>query len=234
MNRTTANFWDLWSSERGLTGLLIFTLAYLFVICALGDYSFGAVVGRLMFSLIIVTGVVSTFRQRWLSVLVIILALIGFSLMLLESLRQEWGLTILNAAFGIAFLLLLLGILIIQVFRKGAVTAHRIRGAIVVYLLIGGMWSFFYFIAAMTLPHAFNWPDGRAPATLQAMQQSMTYFSFITLTTTGFGDITPAVPLTRTLAMFEALAGQLYLVITLARLVSLAVICPNPGNDSKG
>ena len=234
MNRTTANFWDLWSSERGLTGLLIFTLAYLFVICALGDYSFGAVVGRLMFFLIIVTGVVSTFRQRWLSVLVIILALIGFSLMLLESLRQEWGLTILNAAFGIAFLLLLLGILIIQVFRKGAVTAHRIRGAIVVYLLIGGMWSFFYFIAAMTLPHAFNWPDGRAPATLQAMQQSMTYFSFITVTTTGFGDITPAVPLTRTLAMFEALAGQLYLVITLARLVSLAVICPNPGNDSKG
>ena len=234
MNRTKANFWDFWSSERGLTGLLIFTLAYLFVVCALGDFSFGAVVGRIMFFLIIVTGVVSTFRQRWLSVLVIIMALIGFSLMVKESLRQEWGLTILNAAFGIAFLLLLLGILIIQVFRKGAVTAHRIRGAIVVYLLIGGMWSFFYFIAAMTVPHAFNWPDGRTPANLQAVQQSLTYFSFITLTTTGYGDVTPAIPLTRTLAMFEALAGQLYLVITLARLVSLAVICPNPGNNPEG
>ena len=162
------------------------------------------------------------------------MALIGFSLMLLESLRQEWGLTILNAAFGIAFLLLLLAILIIQVFRKGAVTAHRIRGAIVVYLLIGGMWSFFYFIAAMTLPHAFNWPDGRTPANLQAVQQSLTYFSFITLTTTGYGDVTPAIPLTRTLAMFEALAGQLYLVITLARLVSLAVICPRPDNNPEG
>jgi len=56
----------------------------------------------------------------------------------------------------------------------------------------------------------------------------LTYFSFITLTTTGYGDVTPAIPLTRTLAMFEALTGQLYLVITLARLVSLAVICPSP------
>ena len=234
MNRTKADLWDFWSSEWGLTGLLIFTLAYLFVVCALGDFSFGAVVGRLMFFLIIVTGVVSTFRRRWLNVLVIIMALISFSLMVKESLRQEWGLTVLNAAFGIAFLLLLLGILIVQVFRRGAVTAHRIRGAIVVYLLIGGMWSFFYFIAAMTVPHAFNWPDGRTPANLQAIQQSLTYFSFITLTTTGYGDVTPAIPLTRTLAMFEALAGQLYLVITLARLVSLAVICPNPGNNPEG
>ena len=52
----------------------------------------------------------------------------------------------------------------------------------------------------------------------------MTYFSFTTLTTTGFGDITPIRPLTRTLAMFEALTGQLYLVITLARLVSQAIM----------
>ena len=60
-------------------------------------------------------------------------------------------------------------------------------------------------------------------------QRLLTYFSFITLTTTGFGDIIPVHPLTRTLAMFEALAGQLYLVITLARLVSLAVVHKKEG-----
>lgn len=49
-------------------------------------------------------------------------------------------------------------------------------------------------------------------------------FSFTTLTTTGFGDITPIRPLSRTLAMFEVLTGQLYLVITLARLVSQAIM----------
>jgi len=108
------------------------------------------------------------------------------------------------------------------------VTPDRVRGAIVVYLLIGGAWNFFYFIIVLTIPNAFSWPKTLVVSDLQAVQQILTYFSFITLTTTGYGDVTPAIPLTRTLAMFEALAGQLYLVITLARLVSLAAICAPP------
>jgi hypothetical protein len=89
------------------------------------------------------------------------------------------------------------------------------------------MWSFFYYVVALTIPHAFNWPEGLAADDWQAVQQVLTYFSFTTLTTTGFGDVTPAIPLTRTLAIFEALAGQLYLVVTLTRLVSLSVVYPN-------
>lgn len=52
-----------WSSENGMTGLLVFTLAYLFVVCALGDFSFGDLVADLMFSLIIVAGVLITFKH---------------------------------------------------------------------------------------------------------------------------------------------------------------------------
>jgi hypothetical protein len=226
MNPTKPRPWDFWSEESSLTGLLIFTLAYLFFICALGDFNFGAVVGRLLFSFIIVTGVMTTFRQRWLSFLVILIALAGLALSWLEYLHQEWSLTILNAVVGLLVLAFLLTTLMVQVFRGGRVTAHRIRGAIVVYLLLGGLWSFLYFIVALTIPGAFHWPDGLATDNWEAVQQALTYFSFVTLTTTGFGDITPALPLTRTLAMFEALAGQLYLVITLARLVSLAVVSP--------
>jgi len=145
----------------------------------------------------------------------------------MELIHQAWSLTILNALLGMIFLLFLFAILIIQVFKPGGVTAHRIRGAIVVYLLMGGMWSFFYYVVALTIPHAFNWPEGLAAGDWQAVHQVLTYFSFTTLTTTGFGDVTPAIPLTRTLAIFEALAGQLYLVVTLTRLVSLSVVCPN-------
>jgi hypothetical protein len=221
----------MWTAENGLTALLIFTLAYLFVVCALGDFNFGALVGRLMFSLIIVAGVLTTFRQRWLRFLVILLAVASFAFVWLEHVYHYRSLTLLNTIFGLFFLILLLAILIVQVFHKGEVTPDRIRGAIVVYLLIGGMWSFFYFVIALTRPNAFNWPHGMVVGDLQAVQQTLTYFSFITLTTTGYGDVTPAIPLTRTLAMFEALTGQLYLVITLARLVSLAVMCPQ-SNDS--
>ncbi len=216
--------WQIWYTESGMTGLLIFTLVYLFVVCALGDFSFGDLMADLLFSLIIVAGVMTTFRQRWVRFLAIVLAVASLALTWWQNIQPVGSLTILNAVLRIIFLGFLLAVLIVQVFGAGPVTAHRIRGAIVVYLLLGGMWSFLYYIVALTIPNSFHWLDGLPPRNPEAFQRALMYFSYITLTTTGFGDITPATPLARTLAMFEALTGQLYLVITLARLVSLAIL----------
>jgi hypothetical protein len=215
---------NFWTIESGLTGLLIFTLAYFFVVCALGHFVFGNFVADLLFSLIIVAGVLTTFQQRWLHFLAIVLAVVILTLTWWNHFHPEDSLLFLDTLLKIIFLGLLLAVLIVQVFGAGPVTAHRIRGAIVVYLLLGGMWSLFYFLVALTIPQAFHWLDGRPPGNPPALQRALTYFSFITLTTTGYGDITPFSPLTRTLAMFEALTGQLYLVITMARLVSLAIM----------
>ncbi len=55
-----------WSTESGLTGLLIFLLGYLVVLNCLSEFGFGRLVARLFFSLIIVAGVLTTFKQRWL------------------------------------------------------------------------------------------------------------------------------------------------------------------------
>jgi ion channel len=227
MKLSKSQSWHFWSAESSLTALLIFTLVYLFVVCALGALSFGGFVGRLSFSLVIVAGVLTTFRQRWVRFLVIVLAAAELPLTWMEYIHRAWSFAILSALLAMLFMVLLLAVLIVQVFQAGTVTAHRICGAIVVYLLIGGMWSFFYYVVALTIPHAFNWPEGLVTGNLQEVLQALTYFSFTTLTTTGFGDVTPAIPLTRSLAMFEALAGQLYLVVTLTRLVSLSVVYPN-------
>ena len=228
MRKTKPLSWQFVSPETGLTGLLLFSLAHLFVVSALGDLSFGAFVGHILFSLIIVTGVLTTFRQHWLRFLIIVLAMAGLTLTWIAYFYQLSGsLILLSAILIMLFLVLLLAILIVQVFQAGPVTAHRIRGAVVVYLLMGGIWSFFYYVVALTNPQAFNWPQGLDTSDLQAVRQILTYFSFTTLTTTGFGDISPAIPLTRTLAIFESLAGQLYLVVTLTRLVSLSVVSPD-------
>jgi Ion channel len=227
MKLTKPLSWQFVSAENGLSALLYFTLAYLFVVCTFGDFSFGGLVGRVLFSLIIIAGVATTFKKRWVRFFIIVLAMSGLALTWLEYIHPAWTLSILNALLGMIFLLFLFATLIVQVFQRGAVTGHKIRGAIVVYLLAGGMWSLFYYVVALTIPHAFNWPQGIVTSDWQAVQQVLTYFSFTTLTTTGFGDVTPAIPLTRTLAMFEGLAGQLYLVITLTRLVSLSVVCPD-------
>ena len=213
-----------WSTESGLTGLLIFTLGYLIVLNSLGEFSFGRVAARLFFSLIIVAGVLTTFKQRWLHGFAIVLAVASLGLNWVEEIRPGGALTTLNAGLSLIYLGFLLAMVAVQVFGEGPVTGHRIRGAIVVYLLLGGLWSLLYQVVALTIPQAFRLPEGMAGGDPDVLQRLMTYYSFITLTTTGYGDITPVHPVSRTLAMLEALVGQLYPAITLARLVSLGVM----------
>jgi hypothetical protein len=212
-----------WSAESGLTGLLIFFLGYLIILFSLSDFGFGRLAARLLFSLIIVAGVLTIFKQRWLHGLAILLAVAILALTWVEEIRPGAALTTLNAGLSLIFMGFLLAMVAVQVYGEGPVTGHRIRGAIVVYLLLGGIWALLYQVVVLTIPHAFRLPEGLAsdPDTLQRL---FTYFSFITLTTTGYGDITPVHPVARLLTMFEALVGQLYPAITLARLVSLAVM----------
>lgn len=117
--------------------------------------------------------------------------------------------------FAIAVLIL---ILLVQVFKRGPVSGSRIQGAIAAYLLLGMAWAHGYAIISRLHPQSFV-ATGAVPATPAAW----TYFSFITLTTVGYGDIVPGAPVARMLAMGEALAGQLYLAVLIARLVALQV-----------
>jgi hypothetical protein len=213
-----------WSAESGLTSLLVFTLIYLFVTCALTNFKYGDLAADLLFSLIIVAGVITTFRQPWVRFLAAFLAIASLSLTWEQSLHPGGSLAIPDLVLKLIFLGLLLAVLIVQVFAGGPVTAHRIRGAIVVYLLLGGAWALIYNLVHLTTPNAFHLAAGLSGGETGGIQRLLTYFSFTTLTTTGFGDIIPTNPLSRTLAMFEAMAGQLYLVITLARLVSQAIM----------
>lgn len=104
------------------------------------------------------------------------------------------------------------------VLAPGRVTAHRVRGAIALYLNIGLMFGAIYrliwfFIpdSLSNIPSGTSWPAGG----------TILYFSFVTLTSTGFGDVVPVHPLVRTLANVEAIIGQLYPATLLARLITL-------------
>ncbi|MFZ2087413.1 MAG: potassium channel family protein, partial [Desulfobaccales bacterium] len=182
---------------------------------------------RLFFSLIIVAGVVTIFRKRWLHGFAIVLAAGIIILKWVEEIRPELALTVLNACLSLLFLGFLLAAVSVQVFGEGPVTGHRIRGAVVMYLLLGVIWAILYHVVALTIPQAFRLPEDFAGGYPDALQRQLMYFSFITLTTTGFGDITPVHPVAKMLTMFEALAGQLFLAITIARLVALAVVHQN-------
>lgn len=109
-----------------------------------------------------------------------------------------------------------------QVFAAGPVTFRRIEGAIAAYLLIGVVFACLYDLVHGLDPGAFL--HHGAPPAETGQVVSYLFFSFVTLTTTGYGDIVPVHPVARSLAMLEALTGQLYLAILLARLVSLEIM----------
>jgi hypothetical protein len=114
-------------------------------------------------------------------------------------------------------------VILAKVFGKGPVTAHRVKGAIAVYLLFGMTWALLYGLLDQTLPNAFNLPL-LGEAFTPERQETLTYFSFITLTTLGYGDITPVHEISRMFVVMEGLIGQLYPATLLARLVSLEIM----------
>ncbi|HEY7341586.1 MAG TPA: ion channel [Ktedonobacterales bacterium] len=112
-------------------------------------------------------------------------------------------------------------LLITPVAISRRIVAHRfistetVLGALCVYLLIGFSFSFIYSAIAYVSGTPFF--AGQA----QATSSNYLFFSYTTLTTVGYGDLVPAGSIGQTFAMLEALFGQIYLVIVVARLVSL-------------
>ena len=102
-------------------------------------------------------------------------------------------------------------------------TGERVFGAICAYFFIGALFALVFAHVELVDPGAFSvsenltTTDGNRPLSL------FTYFSFVTLTTLGYGDITPVSEAARTLAWFEALVGQLYLAVMIAGLVAVHI-----------
>jgi Ion channel len=104
------------------------------------------------------------------------------------------------------------------VFRRGRVTYHRIVGAVLLYLLTAVGFAALFAFVGLSVPDAFK---GVAFEDDAALASELFYLSFVTLTTTGYGDIIPVHPLARSLCNIEAIVGQLYPATLLARLVTL-------------
>lgn len=105
------------------------------------------------------------------------------------------------------------------VLAPGRVTYHRIVGAILLYLVVGLIFVALFCLIALAAPHAFT---GIAPLRDNlTVASDLIYFSFVSLTSVGYGDITPLNPFARGLTNIEAIIGQLYPATLLARLVTL-------------
>jgi hypothetical protein len=108
-----------------------------------------------------------------------------------------------------------------ELFRQRSVTTNMIFGAIVAYLLAAVGFAYLFEVLERLQPGAFSGiPEG---ASAEALGDALLYFSLVTLTTLGYGDIVPASGLARPIAVLEGVFGTLYLAVMIARLVGLHI-----------
>jgi voltage-gated potassium channel len=105
------------------------------------------------------------------------------------------------------------------VVQSEEVTKETIYAAIVAYMLMALMWAFLYMILELLVPGSFSFPE----RDFRAETMRFKYFSFVTITTLGYGDIAPLTNKASSLVMLEALFGQIYLVVLVAWLVGMHV-----------
>lgn len=115
-----------------------------------------------------------------------------------------------------------------QVLFTGPIDGNKIVGAICIYLLIGLVWTLSYLFIAQAIPGAFN---GLEQAVWYDNFADVAYYSFVTLTTLGYGDISPVIPIARFLVYMEAIVGVFYMAILVASLIGIRTSRLKSGNN---
>jgi len=199
---------------------LTFALILLLLGTALAQQFFEASTQRLMQSTTVITLLVAVWgveSKQFILRKTLIFPLAIFAVALFSSWLD-------NAGFDQFYLLLLLSFFVSTAFKTakqvlftGVIDGNKILGAICLYLLLGLIWAVLFTLLQLELSGSF-----------QAMQHhnqwyvlfpDFVYFSFVTMTTLGFGDIAPTLPIARFLVYLEAIVGQFYLAILVASLV---------------
>ena len=213
----------LWATDIALTTLLVFLLTYIFFLYPLGQVGSFRLLTTVFFSFILITGAIAVSRNRIFRTLVFSWGLLTFILMWVRYLFPYQTLIFVTNCLALFFLVLLTFLILGQSLREGPTTSHRIMGAVAAYLLVGVIWSLAYYLVALRIPEAFSVQGPFASGNRESLQSQLFYFSFVTLTTLGYGDIVAVHPIVRMLVILEGVAGQLFPAILIARLVSLQV-----------
>ena len=223
MRRVLSYLNQLWVTDIALTSLLVILLIYIFFLYPLGQVGTFRPLITAFWSLILITGAVAASRNRIFRTLVLSWGLLTFVFLWMRHLFPHQTLVFVGNSLALFFLVLLTSLILSQALREGETTSHRIMGAVAAYLLLGIIWSLAYHLVALRIPEAFVFQGPFAPGSRESLQSQLFYFSFVTLTTLGYGDIVAIHPIARMLVILEGVLGMLFPVILIARLVSLHV-----------
>lgn len=209
----------------GRFGTLLATLVTLVVVAPFVERTSGRLpVFSMLLTAILVAGVFSASGRRSVLITSVVLALPAFALEWGSNLRPTVPLAVLNLLSVGLFMGFLAVVILREVLREQEVGADTIAGGIAVYLMLGILGAFTFSGVEHLTPGSY----AMAGQALQSLREGfefvfpeLVYFSFVTVTTLGYGDVVPTNPPARMLATVFAVAGQLYVAIFISRLVGL-------------
>jgi hypothetical protein len=180
----------------------------------------GELIVPILFSLVLVAGILAVADRKRVLVIALVLAVPAIAGRWINHFRPD---LIPPAVFLVAGLILIafvVGNLLRFVLRAPSVNTEVLCASISAYLMLGLMWTMAYWLVDQLTPGgAFSFNTNAGTRSINGFNGF--YFSFITLSTVGFGDITPVSRMARWLAAMEAMTGLLYVAVLIARLVSL-------------
>jgi hypothetical protein len=207
--------------RHGYTVLLV-TLLMLMVLGPVGrQFGLGDVTNTILVSMVLMSGLYAVSRRKGMIHIVALLGLAAFMIHWFVFVTTWDTLARFGAEVTGVLFFGLIGFMLLQdiLSRRGNVSWSLINGALSVYLLMGVVFAFAYSFLYTLTPDAFSSPDKiQGPGF-----HNFVYLSYVTLTTLGYGDITPTRPIAASLVTLEAVIGQIYLTVLVARLVGMHI-----------
>lgn len=209
----------LWDRESGLSGMLVLLFSMHFIIIPLfGSYSSIMVVLNIFWMLFLIAGIISLSKSKRQAIQISIIPFLFILFGWINVFDNSPFLLVVDIVLTICTFCLLIFLVMLKVFEPGPITGYRVVGSIVVYMILAHLWAVIYLFVYEHIPGSFSLT--LPPFESNTLQANFLYFSYITLTTTGFGEIVPLHPFARSLVQVEAITGVLYPVILIGRLVS--------------
>ena len=207
--------------RRFSTVQLLIALA-LFFICApfVEEIKGGHLILSFLFSLVLLSAVLAVANRKRVLVIALVLAIPAIAGRWINNFRPDLVPPAVFLVGGLILIIFVVGHLLRFVLRAPVVTTDVLCASISAYLMLGLMWTMAYWLVDQLTPGgAFSFNTNAGTRSINGFNGF--YFSFITLSTVGYGDITPVSKVARMLAAMEAMTGLLYVAVLIARLVSL-------------
>ena len=210
----------------GPAWLFVALLAFFIAFPIAAELVTGGVLLDFLFFAMLVFSTYAVSRERKVLLVAILLAMPTMAFWLSARHIESTLPGAIGLALSAMFFAYVVVVLLREVVSSEKIDGQTIYGAMSAYLLIGITWSFVYALVELSTPGAFDFGLLATTAeneSIHAQLRFFVYYSLVTLSTLGYGDITPLAPLARTLASLEAVMGQLYIAVLVAQLVGTRI-----------